>query len=194
MDELDLFRTFRRGVAAPSADAQRRASARLTSALEEAIGREQGAHLRHGGRRRRFVVLAAAAIVVVVATASAFGTVRSFIEGEPSFRVVAVIPCKGKRGSFEVQLQFESPRSWKIGRGTGQYVRITGGGRIPSVGGKTRSWSARLVGVIKLPGSAEQRVAITLTRRPEGVFVLTPLESGALRRDSGTHARGSWYG
>jgi hypothetical protein len=39
MDELDLFRDFRRGVAAPSRDAQRRASARLTSAIESRHGR-----------------------------------------------------------------------------------------------------------------------------------------------------------
>ena len=66
MYELDLFRDFRRGVAAPSADAKRRASARLASVLEEAIGREQAARLRHGGRRRRLVALAAAVLVVVV--------------------------------------------------------------------------------------------------------------------------------
>ncbi len=34
MDELELFRDFRRGVAAPSGDAQRRASARLASAVD----------------------------------------------------------------------------------------------------------------------------------------------------------------
>ena len=34
MDELDLFRDFRRDVAAPTADAERRATARLTSAIE----------------------------------------------------------------------------------------------------------------------------------------------------------------
>jgi len=39
MDELDLFREFRRGVAAPSGDAQRRASARLASAIERQHGR-----------------------------------------------------------------------------------------------------------------------------------------------------------
>ena len=46
MDELDLFRNFRRGVATPSADAQRRASARLASALDEVVGREKAARLR----------------------------------------------------------------------------------------------------------------------------------------------------
>ena len=46
MNELDLFRDFYRGVAAPSADAQRRASARLESVLDEAVGREKAARLR----------------------------------------------------------------------------------------------------------------------------------------------------
>ena len=42
MDELDLFRNFRRGVAAPSAEAQRRASARLASALDEVSRSREG--------------------------------------------------------------------------------------------------------------------------------------------------------
>ena len=42
MDDLDLFREFRRGVAAPSGDAQRRASARLTSAIEGRHARGTG--------------------------------------------------------------------------------------------------------------------------------------------------------
>ena len=37
MDELDLFREFRQGVADPSADARRRASARLTTAIEDQL-------------------------------------------------------------------------------------------------------------------------------------------------------------
>ena len=75
MVELDLFRNFRRGVAAPSPDAQRRASARLARALDEATGGEQGTRVRPSGRRR-LLVLAAAVLVVVVGAASAFGTVR----------------------------------------------------------------------------------------------------------------------
>ena len=63
MDELDLFRNFRRGVATPSADAQRRAFARLASALEEATGREQAARLHQGRRRWRLVALAAVILV-----------------------------------------------------------------------------------------------------------------------------------
>ena len=48
MDELDLFRDFRRGVAAPSDDARRRASARLATASRQAR--------RAAGLSRRFVL------------------------------------------------------------------------------------------------------------------------------------------
>ena len=64
MNELDLFRDFSRGVATPSADAQRRASARLASAIDEAVGREKAARLRQGRRRWPLVALAAAILVV----------------------------------------------------------------------------------------------------------------------------------
>ena len=63
MDELDLFRNFRRGVATPSAEARRRASARLESDLDEAGGREKVARLRHGGLRWPLVALAAVVLV-----------------------------------------------------------------------------------------------------------------------------------
>ena len=43
-------------------------------------------------------------------------------------------------------------------------------------------------------GEAKQRVVITMKGRPQGVFVLTPLQAGILKRDSGTlmysHATG----
>jgi hypothetical protein len=102
MDELDLFRNFRRGVAAPSADARRRASARLASALEEATGREQVAGSRHGRRRR--VVLLAAATVVVVGTASAFATVNEFffVEAKPWARGKLTRTVDGVRFSLDV--------------------------------------------------------------------------------------------
>ena len=63
MNELDLFRDFCRGVAAPSAEAQRRASARLASALDEVVGREKAARLRKG--RRRWPLAAVAAVILV---------------------------------------------------------------------------------------------------------------------------------
>jgi Tol biopolymer transport system component len=72
MDELDLVRNFRRGVATPSADAQRQAFARLASALEEATGREQAAHLHQGRRRWRAVALAAVILVAVLLVTPAF--------------------------------------------------------------------------------------------------------------------------
>jgi WD40-like Beta Propeller Repeat len=84
MDELDLFRDFRRGADAPSADAQRRASDRLESMLAQAP-RAQAGHRR---RRRRspYIVLAATSLVLVVGTASAFGTVRDLFLGDSGER------------------------------------------------------------------------------------------------------------
>jgi hypothetical protein len=68
MDDLSLFRTFRSGVAAPSEDARRRASARLTSAIEGQ--RWRGTTLLRPIRRRpgRAVLVMAA---LVGATAAA---------------------------------------------------------------------------------------------------------------------------
>lgn len=41
------------------------------------------------------------------------------------------------------------------------------------------------------PDGAKQRVAINMKIYPQGTFVLTPLQSGALKRDSGT-VSGNW--
>src|SRR6266511_472598 len=85
MNELDLFRDFRRGVAPPSSDAKGRASARLAGAVAGARvastdrRRLRGSRAHAGGRRRRLVLLAAAALIALVGTASAFSTVRDFI-------------------------------------------------------------------------------------------------------------------
>src|SRR3990170_4383137 len=68
MDELDLFRDFRRGVAAPSGDAQRRASARLTSAIEGQHGRGTGV-LRPIRQRPGRTALAFAALAGATAAA-----------------------------------------------------------------------------------------------------------------------------
>jgi len=68
MDELELFRDFRRGVAAPSGDAQRRASARLASAVD----REQPPRtsvLRLIEKRRGRSALALVAVAGATATA-----------------------------------------------------------------------------------------------------------------------------
>jgi hypothetical protein len=85
MNELDLFRDFRRGVAPPSSDAKGRASVLLAGAVAGAHmastdrRRLRGSLAHAGGRRRRLVLLAAGALVALVGTASAFSTVRDFI-------------------------------------------------------------------------------------------------------------------
>ena len=85
MNELDLFRDFRRGVAPPSGDAKGRASARLAGAIAGAHmastdrRRLRGSPAHAGGRRRSLVLLAAGALVALVGTASAFSTVRDLI-------------------------------------------------------------------------------------------------------------------
>ena len=87
MDEMDLFRNFRRGVAAPSAEAQRRASARLASALDGVVGREKAARSRHGRRRWPLVALAAAILVGGLLVAPAFGIgdrLLALIQGAPA--------------------------------------------------------------------------------------------------------------
>jgi hypothetical protein len=68
MDELDLFRDFRSGVAAPSEDAQRRASARLARAVdrEQMPGTSVPPLI---GKLRGYRVLALAALVGAAATA-----------------------------------------------------------------------------------------------------------------------------
>jgi TolB protein len=87
MNELDLFRDFCRGVATPSADAQRRASARLASALDEVVGREKAARLHQ--RRRRWPLAAVAAVILVggLLVAPAFGIgdrLLDLIQGAPA--------------------------------------------------------------------------------------------------------------
>jgi hypothetical protein len=69
MDELDFFRAFRRGVAAPSGDAERRASARLTSAIE---GAARASVLRVIRARPGRAALALAALAGVTAAALFF--------------------------------------------------------------------------------------------------------------------------
>jgi hypothetical protein len=54
------------------------------------------------------------------------------------------------------------------------------------MGGHAQAWHAGLAGFVSRPGEAKQRVVITMKGRPNGVFVLTPLQPGFLKRDSGT--------
>ena len=87
MNELDLFRDFCRGVAAPRAEAQRRASARLASALDEVVGREKAARLHHRRRRWPFVALAAMILVSGLLVTPAFGIgdrLLDLIQGAPA--------------------------------------------------------------------------------------------------------------
>jgi len=188
MDELDLFRGFRQGVTPPDAETQRRAGDRLADALEPASPRVQVPSRRQG--RRHLAVLAAAVLVVVVVTASALGTARAILSQGPVHVYTGTFRCDGKRGSFEVQLRFPSTgtRNWRIANGTGAYLRTTGGGRIPEVGGSGHAWRARLEGYLAPEGARQQRIAIILSERPNGAFLLTPLHKGALRRDSGTQS------
>ena len=158
-------------------------------------------------RGRRVVGVVAALLVLVVGTASAFGTVRDLFGGKPHVQR-GFFPSEGKRGSFTVRILFmsgdaggEQVRTWRAWSmipqpglpspadvaATGQYVQVTGRGRIVRIGGKAQAWSARLEGFVTRPGEAKQRVVITMKGRPNGVFVLTPLQPGFLKRDSGTH-------
>ena len=68
---------------------------------------------------------------------------------------------------------------------TGQYVQVSGRGRILRLGGHAEAWHAGLVGFMTRPGEAKQRVVITMKGRPKGLFVLSPLQPGFLKRDSG---------
>jgi Tol biopolymer transport system component len=98
--------------------------------LEEAIGREQAARLRHVGRRRRLVALAAAALVVVVGTASAFGTVRDYFFG--TARVAFGTPVWSPDGRMIAFLS----RRWPVGP-TEVYVMNADGGAQRNL---TRVW------------------------------------------------------
>jgi hypothetical protein len=151
-------------------------------------------------RRRNLIALAVAVLGVVVVTASAFGTVRElFGNGKPHV-ARGFYPSEGKRGSFTVRLVHMSDGAgnatseWRIlpeptqntPSPTGQYVHVSGRGRILRIGGHAEAWHAGFVGFVSRPGEAKQRVVITMKGRPKGVFVLTPLQPGFLKRDSGT--------
>ncbi len=167
----------------------------------------RGAGAGRERRGRRLVAVVAALLVLVVGTASAFGTVRDlFGNGKhPGERNNFAI--EGKRGTFSVRILSAGEGTGRTGRTwrlvleplpwtdisstvamapTGQYVEVTGRGRVVRIGGHKQRWSARLEGFVTRPGEAKQRVVITMKGRPEGVFVLTPLEPGVLKRDSGT--------
>ena len=107
---------------------------------------------------------------------------------------------EGKRGSFSVRMlstrpnqptSYEVVRTWRLVLEplpwsdisstvalppTGQYVQVTGRGKVVRIGGHKQGWSARLEGFVTRPGEAKQRVVITMKGRPEGVLLLTPLK------------------
>ena len=154
-------------------------------------------------RGRRLVAVVAALLVLVVGTASAFGTVRDlFGNGTSGGRSHDM---EGKRGSFFLH-EFSitdaagnRSRRWRIEvvpgpaflgnfASTGQYAQVTGRGRYVGLRPirSPRLWHARLEGFVTRPGEATQRVVITEKGGLQGVFVLTPLQPGILKRDSGT--------
>jgi hypothetical protein len=150
-------------------------------------------------------VFAAAVIVVVVGAASAYGTVRVFFGDANPHVGRTFFDSEGKKGSFGIRILLSRPkapasseevRRWRIvpEATTGQYVQVSGRGRVVRIGGHAVEWHARLEGSVSRPGEARQRVVITMKGRPDGVFVLTPLQPGVLKRDSGTltysHATG----
>ena len=153
-------------------------------------------------RGRRLVAVVAALLVLVVGTASAFGTVRDLLGiGTPGGD--AVYAMQGKRGSFvlrDVSITDAGDRSrgWRIDvvpgsapgslASTGQYAHVTGRGRKGGLGPirSSRSWHARLEGFVTRQGEATQRIVIAVKGGAQGVvFVLTPLQPGILKRDSG---------
>jgi hypothetical protein len=145
-------------------------------------------------RHAILVAFAAAVLVVVVGAASAFATVRDLGDGKQHGKR-SFFPSDGKRGSFTVRIvNIDQALSWRIvpepimgtPSPTGQYVQVSGRGRVLRIGGHAEAWHAGLVGFVTRPGEAKQRVVITMKGRPKGVFVLTPLQPGFLKRDSGT--------
>ena len=83
-------------------------------------------------------------------------------EGQEVSIVDEVGTFKGKRGSFVTRYHAEwvdagngynvASATWKVMRGTGQYAKITGGGRAASVWSeRTDAWSSHMEGVLTLP-------------------------------------------
>ena len=92
---------------------------------------------------------------LVVGTASAFGTVRDlFGNGKPHV-ARTYFSSEGKRGSFTVRLLSiragvgEHEQRWSIvpetdrEAPTGQYVQVSGHGRILRIGGHAQAWNAQ---------------------------------------------------
>ena len=166
----------------------------------------------------RVQFLAAVGLVVTVGLAASSGAASAPATGSRQTDFAhgklhvgtTFFASEGKRGSFRVWIltsqpnaptSYEPVRTWRIVpepapdvTPTGQYVQVNGRGRVVRIGGHKQAWSARLEGFVTRPGEAKQRVVITMKARPKGAFVLTLLEPGVLKRDSGTliytHATG----
>jgi hypothetical protein len=181
--------------------------------IEEARQRARRRRRMYGGVLVSLAVVGTLVFASLQRSAQSQSTSPAFTAGAslPSYRLATSqhighlwFPSKGKRGSFTIDLRIESDgtlpikqtRSWRLrpkttfdpqlNSVTGQYAQITGGGARSPGSGHQATWHTRLVGVVSRPGAAKQRVLITLKGRPNGVFVLTPLEPGVLKRDSGT--------
>lgn len=180
--------------------------------IEEARQRARRRRRMYGGVVISMAVVGTIVFASFQRSAQSQSTSAAFTAGAslPSYRLATSehsghlwFPSKGKRGSFTIDLRSESSgtlpikftRSWRLRPKTtfdpqlsvtGQYAQITGGGGRSPGSGHQAAWHTRLVGVVSRPGAAKQRVLITLKGRPNGVFVLTPLEPGVLKRDSGT--------
>ena len=111
-----------------------------------------------------------------------------------SLRVLCSRQPSGVAGSSRRSAQCGTQENCTRGGLRGVEVQVSGSGRMVGLGGHGQAWHARLVGFVSRPGEAKQRVVITMKGRPKGVFVLTPLQPGVLKRDSGTltytHATG----
>jgi hypothetical protein len=95
--------------------------------------------------------------------AGSHGTDRVVMrEGQEVSIIDEVGTFKGKRGSFVTRTHAEwvdagngynvASATWKVMRGTGQYAKITGGGRAAGVWNeRTDAWSSHMEGVLTLP-------------------------------------------
>jgi hypothetical protein len=176
---------------------------------------------RRARRRRRIyvgVVVAAAVIAtVIVATLEGPSTtggtpLAAGGSSAPAARVPPLTPgvsvrdfrLRGKQGRLTISIVWWRDRGtgfWNVhGRPpdqdlrSGQYDALGGAkGKHVEAGGHASGWYARLVGLAIPYHAPKQRVVIKLKGRPEGTFVLIPMEPGVLKRDSGTQSS-RWFG
>ena len=114
-------------------------------------------------------------------------------EGAFSSAIVSITDAAGNpitdaAGNRSRGWRIEVPAPGDTVAPTGQYAQVTGRGRYVGLRRieSPRLWHARLEGFVTRPGEATQRVVITEKGGVQGVFVLTPLQPGILKRDSGT--------